>query len=504
MKLSTELHDLKGNRHKTAISRPQLSKPLQLAARHGYLNGDFSVFDYGSGKGNDLAIMDAAGLNVAGWDPHYNSDAELIYSDIVNLGYVLNVIESEEERVNVIQQAFQLTEKLLVISVLTEPDSAGRGVPYGDGSVSSIGTFQKYYDSNEIRDFVQGTLEFEAIMVARGIVFVFKDKVEEQRFLRSRYQSKADINHLLLLKPPSKETDSWSDWLKFETNKETMTLLWSKVIELGRMPSKDELDARLLASIETRFKSIRKAVEIARYGFDSHELSNSRNRRIEDLNVYFALNCFNRRQSYASIPVELRRDVRVFYGSYKSAEAIGRELLFSVANVDVIRDACVSSSVADCGFLHENHSLQLHTELVHRLPTVLRTYIGCAEKLYGETEQAQLVKIHIQSGKVTFLEYDNFWGDPLPKLTARHKVDLRKQKIDSFHYGDDYTCPMLYLKSRYLSGTQRLYGKQKRFDDKLSKLDIFDFDEFGPDADQFYGKLSREGLELQGWSLNSI
>jgi len=38
-------------RHKTAISRGNLSAPVQFLARYGFLNGEYSIFDYGCGKG---------------------------------------------------------------------------------------------------------------------------------------------------------------------------------------------------------------------------------------------------------------------------------------------------------------------------------------------------------------------------------------------------------------------------------------------------------------------
>ena len=56
------------------------------------------------------------------------------------------------------------------------------------------------------------------------------------------------------------------------------------------------------------------------------------------------------------------------------------------------------------GWLDADHSLQLHTSLVPRLDPILRVYVGCATALYGDVLSADLVKIHIQSGKVTLDE----------------------------------------------------------------------------------------------------
>jgi hypothetical protein len=41
-------------RHRTAIGRPELSRPLRLALQDGLLTAETSVFDYGCGRGDDL------------------------------------------------------------------------------------------------------------------------------------------------------------------------------------------------------------------------------------------------------------------------------------------------------------------------------------------------------------------------------------------------------------------------------------------------------------------
>jgi hypothetical protein len=45
---------------------------------------------------------------------------------------------------------------------------------------------------------------------------------------------------------------------------------------------------------------------------------------------------------------------------------------------------------------------------VVELPAALRCFVGCAAKLHGDIDTADLVKIHIMSGKPTLLFYDDF------------------------------------------------------------------------------------------------
>lgn len=85
-------------RHRTAISRSRLSAPMQSLARWGFFDGSQTVLDYGCGRGDDVSALAAAGVNATGWDPHFAPEAPLAEADIVNLGFVLNVIEDPEER----------------------------------------------------------------------------------------------------------------------------------------------------------------------------------------------------------------------------------------------------------------------------------------------------------------------------------------------------------------------------------------------------------------------
>jgi hypothetical protein len=79
------------DRHKTALSRYALSTPMQALGRYGYLDGSWSVFDYGCGKGDDVRILRQNGIEATGWDPHFAPGEPKTKADIVNLGFVINV-----------------------------------------------------------------------------------------------------------------------------------------------------------------------------------------------------------------------------------------------------------------------------------------------------------------------------------------------------------------------------------------------------------------------------
>jgi hypothetical protein len=54
------------NRHLTALSRDNLSAPVQCLVRHGLLEPTKTFFDYGCGKGDDLATLLASGYTAFG------------------------------------------------------------------------------------------------------------------------------------------------------------------------------------------------------------------------------------------------------------------------------------------------------------------------------------------------------------------------------------------------------------------------------------------------------
>ena len=79
-------------RYKTALKRNRLSVPIQLLYKHELLNDGGTVFDYGCGRGDDVRLLRDLGVQASGWDPHYLPNEEIVRADIVNLGYVVNVI----------------------------------------------------------------------------------------------------------------------------------------------------------------------------------------------------------------------------------------------------------------------------------------------------------------------------------------------------------------------------------------------------------------------------
>ena len=66
----------------------------------------------------DIEALVSLGYSATGWDPAFHPSGAKVESDVVNLGYVLNVIERPQERVHVLHDAFQLAQRLLIVSTM--------------------------------------------------------------------------------------------------------------------------------------------------------------------------------------------------------------------------------------------------------------------------------------------------------------------------------------------------------------------------------------------------
>lgn len=488
-------------RHRTALSRYGLSAPVQTLARFGFLEGTKSLFDYGCGRGDDVRGLRENGIEAAGWDPYFAPDEEIRSAPLVNLGFVINVIEDRAERLEALQGAYALADELLVVSAMIAHPDAVQGVPYGDGILTRRNTFQKYYSQEELRDWLAESLGAEPLPVGPGIFYLFKDKDAEQRFLLGRQENRRTVLRLARLSRPEKQPRLRKAEAKYLEHRQVLENLWESCLALGRYPDRSEVPD--LATITEHFGTLSAALRFIRSHKEEAEtiMNQARRARMDDLRVYFAECQFQRRPSYRHLETGLQRDVKAFFGDYRAAQEAGRELLFAAGNVETLESACREAAERGLGWLEERKSLQLPTRQISELPPVLRTYVTCGLRLYGDPESADLIKIHIGSGKLTLMTFDDFDGRPLPKMLRRVKLRLRTQDMDLFEYGDAYPPPYLFRKSRFINEEFPHYAEQRAFDELLEALGFLDFEGYGPIAADFDARLEAARYALEGFSL---
>ena len=490
-------------RHLTALTRYSLSAPMQTLARFGYLDGSKCIFDYGCGKGGDLQALQENNVVASGWDPYYAPEEMKKPSDIVNLGFVINVIESLEERIDALRGAYELANEFLVVSAMLANPEAVRGRPYGDGVLTSRNTFQKYFTQAELIHFIAETLHEEPLPVGPGIFYVFKDKDAEQRFVYSRFAKKRPPTIRISCAPIERSARVRINRVqeKYERHQALLEPLWHLWLQLGRKPERSEVN---LEEIGAALGSLPAALRlILAYKGDEATgfLKEAERARVDDLRVYFANLQFEKRRPLKHMEQRQKADIKYFFGSFKTAVEEGERLLLETSKAVNINAACQVAAEHGLGWLDESHSLQLHTSLVEQLPAVLRCYVSCGTILYGDVSSADLIKIHIRSGKLTLMKFDRFDESPLPRLIERVKINLRSQRLDFFDYGEIYTPPYLFMKSRFINEEHPFYAEQAVFDEQLEQLNLTDLSGFGPNSEEFEQLLEKRRYCIQGFQL---
>jgi DNA phosphorothioation-associated putative methyltransferase len=428
---------------------------VKCALGDGLIDPAVTVFDYGCGHGQDVALLAAQGVASGGWDPVFRPDGPRRPADVVNLGYVLNVIEAPAERAATLRAAWQLAGRVLVASAQVRVGGQGQAqVDFGDGVLTGRGTFQKFYEQGELKAYLEEELGTDAIPAALGVFYLFKDETLKQQFLANRYRRAAAA--------PRKRLSE----IRFEEHRDLLEPFMATIAALGRLPEAEEFPQS--ADVAARLGSLKRAFALVRRvtGADAWELI--ARRRTEDLLVYLALARFRKRPPFSTLPRSLQRDLRAFFGAYTKACQQADELLFQAGDGAAIDAACARSPVGK--LLPDD--LYVHRSALDSLEPLLRVYEGCARAYLGEIEGANIIKIHRRSGKLSYLAYPDFDTDPHPALWRCVRLNLRTRQLDCYDYSQSTNPPVLHRKETFLSPDHPLSAKFARLTAQEERLGL--------------------------------
>ena len=432
----------------TAMARRALSRPVQIAIEHEVISRTKTWLDYGCGRGFDVDALTNLGWKVKGWDPVHRKSTKKTPATIVSLVYVVNVIEREEERRQVLLDAWKLTKKCLVIAARLDHERDEAHVrPFADGWLTSKGTFQRFFEQSDLRNWIEIQLRHEAVVAAPGVFYIFKKTADLEEFKARRYRIRIPA-------PWARDSDK-----KFKEHADLLEPLIEFVAARGRIPKDEELENQ--ETLKKTFGSIKQAFRIVQNVTDREEWIKIADRRRIDLLVHLALRQFDGDYMMKDLPKSSQYDVRTFFQSFKKANLLASKLLFSAGSLDAIQLACRSSSV---GKLTPS-ALYIHKEALHLVPALLRVYEACARRIVGEIEEANLVKLHRDAKMVSYLSYPDFWENPHPPLASSFSVDLIEQKFDFRKYSNRKNRPILHRKETFISPSHPNY-------DKFSRLSI--------------------------------
>ena len=477
-------------RHRTAIVRGEISKPVKTLLEQRQLRQAETFFDYGCGLGADVRALRELGHLANGWDPVHAREAAREPSDVVNLGFVLNVIEDPAERVEVLASAWSLTRRLLVVSTLIRGQEVYENFRcFNDGVLTSRNTFQKYFEPAEIQALIEDALACEAVPVAMGIYFVFRDVAGLQDFLSERTQRFIDwealSQRLGLRRALQKKADP------YDTHRELLDGFWQAAIALGRVPRGEDFDR--LEEVRLACGSVPKAMALFIERFGQATFDAARARRREDTLVYVAAGRLRKRVALTKLSPKLQRDVQSFFGSYPEAERQALEVMFAAGDVDEL-----ALAVQQLGFGWwdaEEQQFTVHRSLLDELPVILRVYVECGARLFGNPREADLIKFHLRSRKLTFQIYDDFDGANFPELKLRIKIDLPKLFVTVLDQQHARDRQILYFKERFVGP---VYPGRQKMEQVGARLRLLGFDSktvgYGPNRADFEALLTQKGL----------
>lgn len=416
-------------RDRTAMVRHTLSQPMSLLVRYNLVREGVSVFDYGCGQGDDLRGLTAAGIEAAGWDPHFAPDAERRAADIVNLGFVLNVIEAPAEREATLRDAWRLARKTMsVASMVAGQVSTDSLRPYGDGFLTSRGTFQKYFHQAELRDLVRNTLAVDPVAVAPGIFLVFREPSDVEDFLlRRRMGRRVSTN---AYRPPRRERAARARQPEL---KERIALALASIGNLvrlrGRTPHPEEIPAEALDELAHARVSIQRAIDCCLEEIvSSQEVETAAAAMREDLLIHYALGRLNRSQTSARPSAAIVRDIRAHFGSQRNAEDQAVEYLMSLSQPELVEQAIVEAAQAGLGARDQKQRLVMQGRNVSDLPGRLRLYLGCAAYLAGDPDNDWLVRIDPARKQVSYFPLEDAL-EPFPRTRETILIDMVRQTV---------------------------------------------------------------------------
>ncbi len=533
------------------MSRSLLSRPLQQALSDGLLS-DNDVFDYGCGRGDDVRTLTALGLEAHGWDPAHSPDSPLRSAGLVNLGYVVNVIEDPLERVEVLKTAWDLAGSVLVVSarLIWEMDGS-RTRPFGDGVLTSADTFQKFFTHEELKVWVESILGHSAVTAAPGVVYVFRKQSDAQQLLaritRRSAVPRRGFAELLVEQhkeamerlrefvsstrrlPRADELDTskdlievfgslrsaflilrhasgahlWADVdlgekkrskLRFDEHVEDLQPLMDFVAERGRTPRPGELPNESV--LDKEFGSVRAAFSLVRKvtgpsPWEDYELHAKTN-----FMIYAALAAFSGRPKFTDLPDDLQHDAKDLFGSYRSACQASDQLLHQIADIKAIDEAC---HAAPFGKL-TGEALYVHVDYLDQLPALLRVYEGAARHITGNVDDATLVKLNRVKPQVSFLVYPKFEVDPHPALEASIVAKLGEIRMKHRFFGNSSNPPILHRKDSFVPEIHPTWTKFRRLTEQEERAGLLDRSDIGTRGG-WLALLESAGFSLRGHRL---
>ncbi len=468
--------DWLSDRHKTAIGRGSLSMPARQALIDGILRPDWSVLDYGSGRGHDVARLIHLGIPATGWDPHHGGTRPDQPQDVVTLTYVINVIEDQQERQVVLSDAWSLAGRCLVVSTrLAWERKQVTGTALGDGTLTRRNTFQRLFSPAELRALVEGTTGVRAISPVPGVVYAFRHDSDRLTYLARR----------------ASPDQAWQEGQDPESAIAAVVDFFER---RGRMPMIEETPETLLPLL--RSITERQLTALAAQAASPIRVAESRKNTILNVLLLLGVEVFDGRSPLQSLPVPIQADIRAFFESYREACHRADRLLLKLRDDRYLRNV-MSNSVGKM----TPTAIYVHRRATKHMPVLLKLYEHCGAVAVGRPGNWDLVKLSHEGRSVSWLGYPDFDRDPHPRLAWSYSVDMRTLEGTYRSYHESANRPLLHRKHEFLADDDPDVPKYRRLTEREVRAGLYAHPHLIGNERGWEAALKEADLRLQGHRL---
>lgn len=426
--------------------------------------------------GGDVARLVHLGIPASGWDPHHGGDRPDEPRDVVTLTYVVNVIENPAERQRVIEDAWSLSGRCLVVSTrLTWERKQVNGAAVGDGTVTRKNTFQRLFSPAELRSLVEQATAVRAISPVPGVVYAFRRDDDRLAYLARRVAPE-------------------QMWQAGDDIQSAVASVVHFLEQRGRMPELEETPDALLPLL--RNVTSRNLAKLTTQEADPGRVEQGRRSSMLNVLLLLGIEVFNGRSPLQSLSLPIQADIRAFFESYKEACHRADRLLLKLRDDTYLRNVMRNS----VGKLTPA-AIYIHRRAVENMPVLLKLYEHCGAIAVGRPADWDLVKLSHEGRSVSWLGYPDFDRDPHPRLSWSYSVDMRTLEGSYRSYADSDNRPLLHRKHEFLCFDDPDARKYRRLTEQEVRAGLYGQPHLIGYESGWEAALDAAGLRLQGHRL---
>ena len=174
------------------------------------------------------------------------------------------------------------------------------------------------------------------------------------------------------------------------------------ILNFARKPQLEELPRYFRQQLEKSGISYRRIFSTASQLITEEDLQKAVLLKKEQLSLFFAMYLFSTRPKYRSLNNGLQKDIKLHFGSMKELEAKAKDLLYSLGENELIYSD-IQKAVDDRLGYSDGDKFTFNARNLNKIPLRLRGIMSVAERLSGKIDDVDLIKIHIETKKVSYL-----------------------------------------------------------------------------------------------------